>query len=257
MKEGKEAAISIDRYLRGENLAAGRDAALHKVTNPPKENMQVLERTEIPMIINRGEGLVDNFSEVRGGFSGTDAANEVNRCMTCGSRSVFSYSDDCQLCRSCEENCPSKAITMKPLYKLERPLVKIADTWDEMAEYIGCDAKVLKETVAEWNDFCAHGKDKMFVKREDYLRPLMKPPFYALQSRVAFLTTIGGIKINEHFEVVDKNDKPIAGLYAGGIDCGGWEPDTYNVVLSGSTMGFNISSGRLAVHEAMKRIGKE
>ena len=59
---------------------------------------------------------------------------------------------------------------------MERPLVKIADTWEEMAEYIGCDAETLKATVSEWNDFCDHGKDKLFVKREDYLRPLRKPP---------------------------------------------------------------------------------
>lgn len=256
MAEGKEAAISIDRFLRGESLTEGRDKPLCKVENPPKDNMPTLERNESEMRIESGEALCGNFSEVRGGLSGQQAANEVNRCMTCGSRSVFAYSDDCQLCRSCEENCPSKAITMKPLYKMERPLVKIADTWEEMAEYIGCDAETLKATVSEWNDFCDHGKDKLFVKREDYMRPLRKPPFYALQSRVAFLTTIGGIKVNEHFEVVDKNDKPIPGLYAGGIDTGGWEADTYNVVLSGSTMGFNISSGRLVVREVLKKAGK-
>lgn len=257
MAEGKEGAISIDRFLRGEDIAAGRGEPLRKVENPPKDNMPLLERSDVHMNISAGEELYGNFSEVRRGFNGQQAANEVNRCMTCGSRSVFAYSDDCQLCRACEENCPSKAITMKPLYKMERPLVKIADTWEEMAEYIGCSSEVLKKTVEEWNDYCDHGKDRMFVKREDYMRPLKKPPFYAVQSRVAFLSTIGGIKINEHFEVVDKNDEPIPGLYAGGIDCGGWESDTYNVVLSGSTMGFNISSGRLSVHEVMKRLGKE
>lgn len=256
MAEGKEAAISIERFLRGEDLREGRGKELCQVQNPPKENMPLLERSDVPMNINTGEDLYNNFSEVRGGFNGQQAANEVNRCMTCGSRSVFAYSDDCQLCRSCEENCPSKAITMKPLYKLDRPLVKIADTWEEMAEYIGCNVETLKATVEEWNECCEHGKDKLFVKRADYMRPLKKPPFYALQSRVAFLTTIGGIKVNEHFEVVDNNGEPIPGLYAGGIDTGGWEADTYNVVLSGSTMGFNVSSGRLTVREVKKKLGR-
>ena len=50
-------------------------------------------------------------------------------------------------------------------------------------------------------------------------------------------------------------ERPASMVYV--IDCGGWESDTYNVVLSGSTMGFNISSGRLSVHEVMKRLGKE
>lgn len=253
MAEGKEAAISIERYLQGEDLTAGWGAELKKVENPPKDNMPLLPRSEVAMHIASGPELRDNFNEVRGGFNGQQAANEVNRCMTCGSRSVFAYSDDCQLCRICEENCPSKAITMKPLYKMERPLVKIANTWEEAAEYIGCDAETLKNTVNEWNDFCTHGKDKLFVKRPDYMRPLLKPPFYILQSRVAFLTTIGGIKINEHFEVINNDGEPIPGLYAGGIDTGGWEADTYNVVLSGSTMGFNISSGRLVVQEVLKK----
>lgn len=257
MAEGKEAAISIQRYLQGEDLAVGRGEPLKMVEHPPCENMPHIPRNNVCAEHCTGAALKDNFCEVTPGFTGQQASSEVNRCMTCGSRAVFQYSDDCQLCRSCEENCPSKAITMKPLYQLNRPLVKIADTWEEMAEYIGCSAQRLLETVNEWNDFCAHGKDRLFVKKEQYMRPLLKPPFYAIQSRVAYLTTIGGIKINEHMQVVDKSGEPIPGLYAGGIDTGGWETDTYNVVLSGSTMGFSVTSGRIAVHEIMKRLGRE
>lgn len=257
LAEGKEGAESIDRYLRGEDISAGRGAPACKVENPPRDNMPLIPRNDVSVDIAVGDALRGDFHEVRGGFTGQQTSSEVNRCMTCGSRSVFSYSDDCQLCRSCEENCPSKAVTMKPLYKLERPLVKIADTWEEMAEYIGCSSEKLKDTVEEWNDFCLHGKDKLFVKKQQYMRPLLKAPFYCIQSRVAYLQTIGGIKINEHVQVVDKNDEPIPGLYAGGIDTGGWETDTYNVVLSGSTMGFSVASGRIAVHEVMKRLGKE
>lgn len=257
LAEGREGAESIHRFLRGQDLTEGRGAPLKTVENPPRDNMPCIPRNEPSLDIGTGEVLKGDFHEVRDGFSGQQASNEVNRCMTCGSRSVFSYSDDCQLCRSCEENCPAKAVTMKPLYKMERPLVKIADTWEEMAEYIGCSSEKLRETVEEWNGFCLHGKDELFVKKQQYMRPLLKPPFYCVQSRVAYLATIGGIKINEHVQVVDKNGDPIPGLYAGGIDTGGWEMDTYNVVLSGSTMGFSIASGRIAVHEVLKRLGRE
>jgi fumarate reductase flavoprotein subunit len=58
--------------------------------------------------------------------------------------------------------------------------------------------------------------------------------------------TIGGIKINERMEVIDTRDKPIPGLYAGGVDTGGWEPETYNVLLTGSTAGFAFNSGHIA-----------
>ena len=51
-------------------------------------------------------------------------------------------------------------------------------------------------------------------------------------------------------EVLDKNSNPIPGLYAAGSDTGGWESDTYNAVLSGTTFGFAINSGRIAAENA-------
>ena len=254
--EGKEAAVSIDRFLQKEDLLAGRNPSLNKVENPPKENMPNYQRSDVSIKINTGDKLKNNFEEVRPGFDGQQASLEVRRCMTCGSKSQFHFSNDCQLCRSCESNCPSSAITMKPMYKLDRPLVKIADTWEEMAQWIGCSPDVLRATVKEWNESCEHGKDRLFVKDAQYIWPLCAPPFYGIECHVAYLATIGGIKINERTEVVDKKDEVIPGLYAGGVDTGGWETDTYNVVLSGSTMGFSISSGRIAANQVLKRLQK-
>jgi fumarate reductase flavoprotein subunit len=53
-------------------------------------------------------------------------------------------------------------------------------------------------------------------------------------------------------EVVDKDDQPIPGLYAVGNDAGGWESDTYDADLSGTTLGFAINSGRIAGENAVK-----
>jgi fumarate reductase flavoprotein subunit len=53
-------------------------------------------------------------------------------------------------------------------------------------------------------------------------------------------------------EVLDHQFKTIPGLYAAGSDTGGWESDTYNVVLSGSTLGFAINSGRIAGENAAR-----
>ena len=55
-------------------------------------------------------------------------------------------------------------------------------------------------------------------------------------------------------EVVDKKDQPIPGLYAVGSDTGGWEGDTYCLVLSGSTFAFAITSGRIAGEKALEYI---
>ena len=39
---------------------------------------------------------------------------EALRCMTCGSKSRITYTDDCMTCFNCELNCPSGAIFVHP-----------------------------------------------------------------------------------------------------------------------------------------------
>jgi fumarate reductase flavoprotein subunit len=51
-------------------------------------------------------------------------------------------------------------------------------------------------------------------------------------------------------EVLDGRDEPIKGLYAAGNDTGGWETDTYNIHLCGTTFGFAVNSGRIAGENA-------
>ncbi len=132
----------------------------------------------------------------------------------------------------------------------ERGTVKIADSWDEIARWMGADPRVLKATVEEYNEVCEHGYDPVFGKDRVYLKPLLTPPYYALRSTPGMLTTVGGLKINERMEVIDKEDNPVPGLFSGGNDTGGWVPDTYNINLSGSTFGFAINSGRIAGENA-------
>ena len=58
-------------------------------------------------------------------------------------------------------------------------------------------------------------------------------------------------------EVMDNQDHPIPGLYAAGIDMGGWESETYCVFLAGSTFGFAINSGRIAAENAVKYVSRK
>jgi fumarate reductase flavoprotein subunit len=130
--------------------------------------------------------------------------------------------------------------------------LKISSSWDEIAAWAGLDPQVLKSTIKEYNLICENGYDPIFNKDRVYLKPLTTPPYYVMLSRPGFLTTMGGIRINEHMEVIDKNDDVIPGLFAGGNDTGGWEPDTYNINLAGSTFGIAINSGRIAGERAAK-----
>jgi fumarate reductase flavoprotein subunit len=128
--------------------------------------------------------------------------------------------------------------------------VKIAGSWEEIAEWTEIDQAVLKETIEEYNNCCDKGYDAVFLKDRRYLQPLRKPPYYAIKCFGVLLNTMGGIKINERMEVLDTGNNPIPGLYAAGVDTGGWTPDTYCAFLPGTAFGFAINSGRIAGENA-------
>jgi fumarate reductase flavoprotein subunit len=136
--------------------------------------------------------------------------------------------------------------------KTNQEMVKIAKSWKEIANWIGADPKVLRNTINEYNSFCNDKYDEMFLKERRFLQPLRTPPYYAVKCYQGFYNTIGGIKINHYMEVLDEKDNPIPGLYAAGTDTGGWESRTYCLPLSGNAFGFAINSGRLAGENAVK-----
>lgn len=146
--------------------------------------------------------------------------------------------------------------TSSLLILAEKGSLKISDSWDGIAEYIGCDSEVLKATIEEYNTYCAQGYDPVFAKDRRYLMPLHSPPYYAIGgSSRGILDTVGGIKINEHMEVIDKQDNPIPGIYAAGVCAGGWQAISYcGLHFSGAAVGFAVNSGRIAGENAVKFI---
>ena len=132
--------------------------------------------------------------------------------------------------------------------------IMVSDSMDEIAEWMGLEPDGLKNTVNKYNEDCDKGYDSAFAKDPKFLLPICNPPYYALKCHQGFHGTVGGIKINHNMEVVDKKDEPIPGLYAVGSDTGGWEGDTYCLVLSGSTFAFAITSGRIAGEKALEFI---
>ena len=129
---------------------------------------------------------------------------------------------------------------------------KIADTWEEIAGFIGADQKVLKETIERYNSFCEEGYDDDFFKDAKYLRPINTPPYIAIRGRHGAQTTFGGIKINHRTEVLNKQDIPIKGLYAAGDSAGSWAPLTYSHRYPGSASSFALCSGFIAGENAAK-----
>ncbi len=129
-----------------------------------------------------------------------------------------------------------------------------SDTIEGLAQAIGVDPTTLAETVEDYNRICDQGVDDKFYKPK-FLYGIKTAPFYALKSKNTFVITIGGIKINGNMEVIGKDNLPIGGLYAVGVDGGGLYGDTYSANLAGAACGFAFTSGRIAAQSAIKYIG--
>ena len=125
--------------------------------------------------------------------------------------------------------------------EIEAGMMKICQSLEEVAEYIGCDVEALQETVERYNRFCDQGKDEDFLKDPIYLYPVRQAPYYVFTGLHGIDNFIGGIKINWKMQVVTPEAKPIPGLYACGIATSGWLG--YGYGHAGSEMGLSTFSG--------------
>lgn len=92
----------------------------------------------------------------------------------------------------------------------------------ELAEKLNISAEHLEETVKKYNEYQSSGKDAEFGRAaSDMIRPILSPPYYAVEVGPAVHHTMGGIKINTNAEVLNNNGIVIPGLYAAGEVTGG------------------------------------
>lgn len=96
-----------------------------------------------------------------------------------------------------------------------------AETIEELAGKIGVDAETLAATVAQWNEAVAAGNDAEFGRASAMDAPIAQGPFWAVRVTPNVHTTAGGLRIDESARVLDKEEAPIAGLYAAGEVTGG------------------------------------
>ena len=95
---GKEAAISIDRYINGEDLRAGREEK-PIIAEPSIEGVRKKGQVKMRYLpLNERKG---NFREVELGYSEEEAIEESRRCLDCGG---------CSECYECVQTCEANAI---------------------------------------------------------------------------------------------------------------------------------------------------
>jgi len=129
-----------------------------------------------------------------------------------------------------------------------------AGSVEELAKKIGVNEKNLKQAVADYNKACDMGFDPMFQKDVKYLRKLDTKKLYAIKLAAYAFNTIGGLRIDRQFHVLDVKNNPIPGLYAAGVDCGNIDGHNYSGWFSGHAFGFSAFSGRWAGFNAAKDV---
>lgn len=133
---------------------------------------------------------------------------------------------------------------------LENGVTVKADTLEELAEKAGINVKNLLATVENYNAACEAGEDVMYGKDPMFLVPVENGPYYLIMGRSTELCTLGGLKITTDMEVVSTEGKVIPGLYSAGVDCSGSLYNNAYVSYEGVTMGWAMTSGRLAGENA-------
>jgi 3-oxo-5alpha-steroid 4-dehydrogenase len=131
------------------------------------------------------------------------------------------------------------------------------ETWDEVERDLELPAGSLTATVALYNRHAAQGQDPLFRKGAKWLRPLVEPPFVALDCRidhaVYFSFTLGGIDTLPGGEVLTASREPVAGLYAAGRTTSGlprWGAGYSSGLSLADATFFGRQAGRQAAQRA-------
>ena len=111
--------------------------------------------------------------------------------------------------------------------------LKTGASLEALAVACGIDPAGLRDTVDNFNRHARLGRDPAFGrgstaynrKQGDALHqpnpcvaPIEQGPFYAVKVEAGSFGTFAGLRTNQHAQVLDSQDQPIAGLYAAGTD---------------------------------------
>ncbi|MEE9610115.1 MAG: NAD(P)-binding protein, partial [Desulfatiglandales bacterium] len=99
IEAGKQAAISIDRFIRGVDLREGREKEWEAVQEVRTEGYDRIPRTQMPRL--EVEQRLESFEEVQLGFTQEQTVAEAKKCLACGI---------CSECYQCVDACLAGAV---------------------------------------------------------------------------------------------------------------------------------------------------
>ena len=117
-----------------------------------------------------------------------------------------------------------------------------ADSTAELSALTGINKESLDKTIKEVEEM-VEGKRKDSFGRDFTIKPKLESPYYTVKVTGALFHTQGGLVVNEHAQVMDKNKDPLPNLFAGGGSARGisgpsdWGYIAGNGLLTATTFG--------------------
>lgn len=137
----------------------------------------------------------------------------------------------------------------RPMIQPNITIAATGETWEEVEQELELEPGSLVATVDEFNRHAEKGNDPYFHKSEEWLRPLLTPPFAALSYCSGELDghafTLGGLATRPTGEVLNADGEAIPGLYAAGRTACGL-PRWGEGYSSGMSLGDSTFFGRQA-----------
>jgi len=128
-----------------------------------------------------------------------------------------------------------------------RDVAAVGETPAELERELGLPDGSLASTLALYNRHAVEGRDPLFHKRAEYLTPLVKPPFGALdcttEGSLYAAFTLGGLRTGVDGQVLTAAGAEIPGLFAAGRCSSGLAVGSYS---SGLSLGDGTYFGRRA-----------
>jgi formate dehydrogenase (NADP+) beta subunit len=117
---GKQAALSIDDYLRGQENTTHFNLRVEKIPTYSyrmPEDYEKCSRSAPPTVsLDRRTGI----SEVESGYDEEEARRQAERCLSCHIQTVYD-AQKCVLCNRCVDICPEYCLKLVPLESLDLP----------------------------------------------------------------------------------------------------------------------------------------
>ena len=128
--------------------------------------------------------------------------------------------------------------------------VESGDAWrteslSEMAACFGVDAAALEQTVADYNTAVLFGSDPLGRATQHMRHRIIRPPFWGCYAGLSIHTTMGGLAIDENARCLDRQGRPVSGLFAAG-ECASGQFFEKEYPCSGSMLSISTTYGRVA-----------